>query len=193
MLDKLKEDPERPVVDYAFMSGSLSSSLQLYEGVEGHYDHVALYTAAQFKGSSIGLVTVPQNFFDVVDNDYIQITEMHSRAKVDKLPNGQHNAVEALYYEIPSDFNPNNTDRDPENIQVGDTEVDPVYNYTGTIKLIIPEGLRDYMAISTEEPAKICLRYHWNYMYNDECTFTHHASVRAMASKIPALYFSAYR
>lgn len=59
------------------------------------------------------------------------------------------------------------------------------------MNLLIPEGFRDALSISTQTSAKLCM----NFIAGDtdECPFPYEASIKGMLTKVPGFFFSSYR
>jgi hypothetical protein len=59
------------------------------------------------------------------------------------------------------------------------------------VNLIIPEGFRDALSISTETSAKLCMNFATERQ--SECPFPYQASIKGMLTKVPGFFFMSYR
>ena len=58
--------------------------------------------------------------------------------------------------------------------------------YMQEIKVLVPEGLRDFLSMDTTRSARMCIGK------KDNCKTAYRMKVRAMITKLPGYYFTAY-
>lgn len=106
------------------------------------------------------------------------------KSKLPVLSNGDLDYVAALYSNI-SDSPTTNGSLDPHNIikciDCSFYAHHPAPNVTEAIKLLVPEGFRDFMSLTAQDYAAIRI-HEIDYL----------AKIRGMATKVPGWGFTAY-
>lgn len=82
----------------------------------------------------------------MVNTEYYMPAEIQSGLTLDKLSNGDYDAVQALFSNQNLDYNDGS--RDPFNITVG-YNWNTQSNFTEEIKVLVPEGFRDALSLDT--------------------------------------------
>ena len=141
--------------------------------------------ATGFRDIDFSLFYVDQNFFQTTFNQFY-IPSQIQPLDLPRTPSNKPDAIAALY----SDQNLLLfSDNDLLQIMSNSNQFSKKKGEAITrrpIKMLIPEGLRKPMSVDTKTPGRLCIA-------TKGCNFSLRVSFRAMAAKMPGLFFSAYQ
>jgi ABC-type antimicrobial peptide transport system permease subunit len=106
--------------------------------------------------------------------------------EIQYLPSGDIDPVPLIFSNLTLDGTEGAT-RDPHGISISNFAPDTESDYYEEIKVIVPEGYRDVLSLDTKRGARICIGSRRN------CKTAYKVKVRAMLTKIPGFFFTAYQ
>ena len=116
-----------------------------------------------FKQFDVSVYSVEQNFLDVTIPKFYMPNEIEEELisefsdEIRRLDNGKFNAVDAIYSN--GTLKDIGDSRDQHNLTVSNRDEVDSETSTDEIKIIIPEGFRDVLALDSSRGARLCFKY----------------------------------
>jgi len=153
---------------------------------------------AGYKNLRTNVYSIQENFIETGNSKYYLLNEADQEA-IDEASedgiefntiNGFVDAVQLLYsnasVSVLNITEPDEKYNDPEGIRVRNNPEESKRTFYDEIKLLIPDGLRGVQSLDTTRPSRVCIGP------RRECVTGYRAKTRAMMTKMPAWYFTAY-
>lgn len=192
---KRQKDEDGAVESWSFVSadmGYLFNTLGLAEQTLEFLDGAGFEAVTPFR-----IYGVQRNLLEVVHTEYLSFSEVNedyaeerkNQGKEPKLVSGssQVDAGDALFVDY-SKSDKEHEAADEFGIKTTTSRVAPREKPLGTVNVIIPEGLRDPMALNTTTTGR--LRLSFSELYGE---VNYRTRIVAMAQKLSGFYFTRYR
>jgi len=104
---------------------------------------------------------------------------------IEYLPSGNIDPVPLIFSNLTLEDTKGKS-RDPYGLSISNVKPEQESSYLEEVKVIVPEGYRDVLSLDTQRGARICIGSRRN------CKTAFKVKVRAMLTKIPGFFFTAY-